>query len=138
MGGQATLFSAAYNASTQNIKAAAMLHAFTHTYPAITNVPFLTFTGTEDTTAPPEMAQKVFDATGASSVRGIINKIGANHHEPSSQYNPKLGLYTVVRTNVIAWFLVPGAEGFSFNTCSALTEIGICLWIVTCVSHWVF
>ena len=31
MGGQSTLYSAAYNSSTHNIKAAAMHHAFTHT-----------------------------------------------------------------------------------------------------------
>lgn len=51
MGGQASLFSSSYNASTYNIKAAVMLHAFTHTYPA-PKVPFIVFTGDKDTTAP--------------------------------------------------------------------------------------
>lgn len=81
MGGQATLFSAAYNGTQYRISAAVMYHAFTHTYPAITSVPFLTFTGTLDTTAPAEMAEKIFGANGASSNRGIINKVGADHHE---------------------------------------------------------
>mmetsp|Transcript_1789 Transcript_1789/g.4541 ORF Transcript_1789/g.4541 Transcript_1789/m.4541 type:complete len:294 (+) Transcript_1789:70-951(+) len=95
MGGQSTLFSAAYNASTHNIKAAAMHHAFTHTYPAISSVPFIAFTGTDDTVAPPEMAEKIFNAHGTFRTRGLVNKKGANHHEPSTDYNPKLAQYTV-------------------------------------------
>eukprot|EP00040_Diaphanoeca_grandis_P016596 m.85858 g.85858 ORF g.85858 m.85858 type:complete len:292 (-) comp25903_c0_seq1:129-1004(-) len=114
MGGQATLFSAAYNSTTHNIKVAGMLHAFTHTYPAITTVPFLTFTGTDDDVAPPEMADKIFGATGASPDRGLINKVGANHHEPSTDYNQKLAAAT------IAWFKVwldrtPQALGVDFE-----------------------
>lgn len=97
MGGQATLFSAAYNASSHNIKAAAMHHGFTHTYPAAL-APFLTFTGTSDITAPPAMAEKMFNADGAAAARGLVNKKGANHHEPTTDYNVKLAMYTV------AWF----------------------------------
>jgi len=95
MGGQSAYFAAAYNSSEYNIKAAVMHHAFTHTYPAVNNVPFLAFTGTTDTTAPPEMAVNIYNTKGDISTRGIINKVNADHHEPTSEYNPKLALYTV-------------------------------------------
>jgi hypothetical protein len=95
MGGQSAYFTAAYNSSTYNIKAAVLHHAFSHTFPPIGNVPFLTFTGTTDTTAPPEMAENIFNAAGDIANRGIINKVGADHHEPTSEYNPKLALYSV-------------------------------------------
>jgi len=113
MGGQSTLYSAAYNSSTHNIKAAAMHHAFTHTYPAIADVPFITFTGTADDVAPPFMANGIFNAKGAFGTRGLVNKKGANHHEPTTDYNPKIATYT------IAWFKVyldqtPQAHGTDF------------------------
>lgn len=98
MGGQSSLFSAAYNASTHNIKAAALHHAFTHTYPAIATIPFITFTGTNDDVAPSVMAVKTFNAPGAFGTRGIVNKKGADHHEPTTHYNPMISVYTV------AWF----------------------------------
>ena len=82
MGGQATLFSAAYNATSHNIKAAALHHAFTHNYPAIPSIPHIVFTGTDDSTAPPPMAYNVFNANGAFSIRGLVNKAGAKHDEP--------------------------------------------------------
>ena len=94
MGGQATVFSGARNATQYGIKAAAMHHAFTHIFPAV-QVPFLAFTGTADDVAPPSMAERIFDAPNASSTRGIVNKVGANHHEPSSDYNPGIARYTV-------------------------------------------
>ena len=98
MGGQASVFAAAYNASGYNIKAAAMHHAFTHMFPAV-QVPHLVFTGTEDTTAPPKMAENIFNAAGAFHARGLVNKVGASHSEPDRlAYNPKLALYTA------AWF----------------------------------
>jgi len=100
MGGQSAYFTSAYNASAYNIKACALHHAFTHTYPAVPTVPFLTFTGTTDDVAPPAMAENIFNAKGDISTRGIINKVGADHHEPTSHYNPKLALYTV------AWFKI--------------------------------
>jgi dienelactone hydrolase len=107
MGGQATLFSAANQSAVEahNIKAAALHHPFTHTYSAA-KVPFLVFTGTDDFTAPPRMAERLFDAPGACPTRGLVNKRGANHHEASTDYNPMLGLYTV------AWFKVI-VEGLS-------------------------
>jgi len=95
MGGQSAYFSAAYNSTQYSIKAAVMHHAFTHTYPPLTNVPFLAFTGTTDTTAPPFMAENIYNTKGDISNRGIINKVNADHHEPTSEYNPKLALYTV-------------------------------------------
>jgi len=94
MGGQSAYFSAAYNATTHNIKVVALHHAFTHTYPALP-VPFLTFTGTTDDVAPPVMAENIYNAKGDTGTRGIINKVDADHHEPTSHYNPKLALYTV-------------------------------------------
>ena len=98
MGGQSSVFAAAYNASARNIKAAAMHHAFTHTFPAV-QVPHLVFTGTGDTTAPPKMAEKIFNTAGAFHTRALVNKVGATHSEPDRlAYNPKLALYTV------AWF----------------------------------
>lgn len=105
MGGQATLFSAAYNASDYGIKAAVLHHAYTHDYPAIATIPHLIFTGTNDTTAPPRMAESVFNAPGAFATRGIVNKVGTAHDEPGgadhgAAYNPLLPFFTV------AWFKV--------------------------------
>jgi len=95
MGGQSAYFSAAYNGTNYGIKAAVLHHAFTHTYPPINNVPFLAFTGTTDTTAPAAMAENIYNVKGDLSTRGIINKVDADHHEPTSHYNQKLALYTV-------------------------------------------
>ena len=63
MGGQATLFSSAYfNTSAHDIRAAVLHHAYSHTFPAPT-VPYLVFTGAEDTTASAEdMAVPMFEA----------------------------------------------------------------------------
>merc|ERR1711871_503461 len=75
-----------------------MHHAYTHVFPAPT-VPFLVFTGTKDSTAPPSMAEGVFSAPGASRTRGLVNRIGASHHEPDvTDYNPLLPQFTA------AWF----------------------------------
>ena len=57
-------------------------------------MPFLVFTGTADLIAPAYMAENLFNAKGANAARGIINKVGAGHHEPTSDYNPALALYT--------------------------------------------
>ena len=94
MGGQATAFSAARNSSSDNISAAVLLHPFTHTYPAL-RVPFLVFTGTAEDTAPPAWSKALFDAPGAWPVRGLVNKVGATHHEPQSgtDYNPRLAYF---------------------------------------------
>jgi dienelactone hydrolase len=114
MGGQATLYSAVNAEPSHNVKAAAMHHAYTHSYPAITSVPFAVFTGTLDTTAPPSMAEQIYNAKGAFGTRALVNKKGANHHEPSTDYNVKLATFTV------AWFKLfvdgtPSAGGVDFH-----------------------
>jgi len=91
MGGQATLFSSSgHNATKHDIRAAVMLHAFTHSF-ATPTVPYLVFTGDKDKTAPPEkMAAPIFNSTRALS-RGYVNRKGAIHDEPDSRaYNPLL------------------------------------------------
>ena len=91
MGGQSTLFSSSYaNASQHNIKAAVMLHAFTHEFPSST-VPFMVFTGDKDKLAPAaKMAKPIFDAT-SSQPRVYVNRKGATHDEPDHHaFNPLL------------------------------------------------
>lgn len=51
------------------------------------------------------MAQPIFDVEGGSTVRGIVNKIGADHHEPDcTDLNPEgvrlLASYTA------AWYVL--------------------------------
>jgi dienelactone hydrolase len=115
MGGQATLVSASgQNPSKYNIKAAVMHHAYTHEFPAA-NIPFLAFTGTADYIAPSSMTTEFFNARGASSTRGLVNKVGATHLESNPMnYNPKLASFTV------AWFKVfldktPQSGGVDFH-----------------------
>jgi hypothetical protein len=113
MGGQATLFSSSYNnASDYDIRAAVMHHPYTHAYPS-PQVPYIVFTGTDDTAAPPEMAQPIYEVDGGSEVRGIVNKVGANHLEPVLLHTQYLAAYTA------AWFKVyldktPQAYGIDF------------------------
>merc|ERR1712100_40048 len=57
-------------------------------------------TGTNDTTAPPQMAFDIFNSSAACPDRGLVNKIGADHSEPSVHYNPWMAWFTV------AWFKV--------------------------------
>jgi hypothetical protein len=99
MGGQATVFSSSLNNATDfGIRAAVMHHAYTHVFPP-SQVPFLAFTGTKDTTAPPAMAESIYNAPGASRIRGLVNRVGATHHEPDvTGYNPLLPQFTA------AWF----------------------------------
>jgi dienelactone hydrolase len=114
MGGQATVFSASgENASSYNIAAAVMVHAFTHKYPA-PKVPFLAMTGTNDLVAPHKMTESYYNAAGADSTKGLVNKIGANHHEASSDYNPLLPQFAA------SWFKlhinnVTSEFGFDFD-----------------------
>ena len=107
MGGQATLFSSSdNNASTHNITAAVMHHAFTHTYPAPA-VPFLAFTGEEDIVAYPSYTERFFYAKGPVHVaaKGLIYRTEADHFEPEdpffpfyNSFNPLVAQYTA------AWF----------------------------------
>jgi predicted dienelactone hydrolase len=98
MGGQATVFSASdTNATSYNIAAAIMVHAYTHEYPA-PKIPFLAMTGTNDLIASRKMTESYYNAPGASSTKGYVNKKGANHHEVSSDYNPLLAQFAA------SWF----------------------------------
>lgn len=114
MGGQATVYSSGAAGVSHNIKAAVMHHAYTHSYPAPL-VPFLAFTGTGDTTASTTMTSGFFNAAGASPVKGLVNKIGAVHQEPTAlDYNPNLAPLTA------AWFKIfldktPQANGIDFH-----------------------
>ena len=74
MGGQATLFTSALtNASKYPIKAAVMLHPFTHSFPAPT-VPFLVLTGSKDELAYPWMAESFFNRSDACGTRAFVDK----------------------------------------------------------------
>lgn len=115
MGGQATLFSSSYNSSDYNIKAACLHHPYTHNFPAPT-VPFVVFTSEGDTTAPVEpMATGIFNAPGGAKIRGIVDKIDTDHHEPDMlNYNPLIGQFTA------AWLKIyldntPQADGFDYE-----------------------
>lgn len=114
MGGQAALLAASdANVSSYGIKAALMHHAYTHIYPAISTVPFLAFTGTEDFTAPPAMADKFFAAATVPQ-RGLVNSRGANHHEPTTDYRPEMALFST------AWLKVhldqtPESDGMHWD-----------------------
>eukprot|EP00940_MAST-03C_sp_MAST-3C-sp2_P002944 g2944.t1 len=101
MGGQGTVFASSYdNASTYDIRSAVMHHAYTHEYPA-PKVPFLAFTGVEDMTAPPKMAEAFFGAEGAAQPRGLVNRKWTTHHEPDILgYNKLLPQFTA------AWFKI--------------------------------
>merc|ERR1712070_1066212 len=114
MGGQATVYSSSAAGVGYDIKAAVMHHAYTHSFPA-PEVPFLAFTGTKDRTAPPSMTHGFYEAEGANPARGLVNKVGANHHEPDIlSYNPMLAPLTA------AWFKIfldetPQQGGIDFH-----------------------
>lgn len=115
MGGQSTLFSAGPNATSYGIKAAVMQHAYTHTFPAPT-VPFLAFTGTIDDIATPNMTIAYYNAEGAHPIKGIRNKVGMGHLEPSEsdEFNPAFASLTA------AWFKLyldetPQKDGIDYH-----------------------
>ena len=80
-------------------------HAWTPVAPWVPGIPFLAFTGTNDTTAPAEYTERWYDKAGNVSRRGLVNN-WSGHHEPDNwegwkahdQYNPKLPQF------VVAWF----------------------------------
>ena len=121
MGGQATLFSSSYDNATQyDIKAAVMHHAYTHSFPTPT-VPFLDFTGEEDTTAPAaSMGLPIFDAgKGAGVPRGLVDKTLAAHHEPDITCGDRNTIELLAQFSV-AWFKLyldqtPQAFGLDFD-----------------------
>jgi hypothetical protein len=109
MGGGSTLMdSSAEQSAPHNIRAAVMLHAYTDSQvkKSVPVIPFLAFTGTSDTTAPSSMTKAFYAAASSSTPRGIVNKVGASHQEPSDYhdktepYNPLMAQYTA------AWFKI--------------------------------
>jgi len=97
MGGQATLYSSAYNATEFNIKAAVYHHAATSEFPTPT-VPHLIMTAEFDDEAVPEKdALPIFDLdTPDSMSKGIVNKAGFGHHQPDILgFNPLMPQFTV-------------------------------------------
>jgi pimeloyl-ACP methyl ester carboxylesterase len=121
MGGQATLYSAAQGAESHDIRAAALHHPFTHSFPSIQKVPFLVFTSTNDTVASPDMSHQIFNAAGAYPVRGLVERADDPadpyaHSEPDKwgSNNSGIKLFTV------AWFKVhldktPKVHGVDFE-----------------------
>jgi len=116
MGGQATLFSSsAENVTDYDIKAAVLMHPYTHTYPP-PKVPFIVFTGAKDHVAPAHpMADNIFNASGAYKSRGIANKESADHLEPCY-----LHFNNILPQFAVAWFKIyldetPTAFGFDFK-----------------------
>ena len=102
MGGQATLFSSANNASDYNIKVAAYHHAWTDDFPVPT-IPFLSFTSDDDDEADAvKMGLEIFNIPGTESLtKGVINKGWFGHHEADILgINPLLAQFTA------AWFKV--------------------------------
>ena len=57
-----------YNATQYNIKAAVTHHAFTHSFPPISSIPFLVFTGTDD------------DVASRESIYPLSNQESAREH----------------------------------------------------------
>jgi len=116
MGGQATLYSSGSgNPKLYNIAAGVMHHPYTHSYPH-PEVPFIVFTGKNDKIAPAHpMAVNIYNAKGAFSSRGLVNKENANHFEPNPMaYNNLLPQFSV------AWFKIyldktPTAYGINFH-----------------------
>ena len=121
MGGQATLFSSSYdNATNYDIRAAVLHHAYSHSFPAPT-VPFLDFTGEEDTVAPANtMGLPIYQAAAGTGVtRGYVDKTYAGHHEPDITSLDRNGIDLLAQFSA-AWFKLyldktPIAYGIDFN-----------------------
>ncbi len=121
MGGQATLFSSSYeNASNYDIRAAVLHHAYTHSFPSPT-IPFLDFTGEEDTTSPPNtMGLPIYEAAAGNDIpRGYVDKTYAGHHEPDITSLDRNGIELLGQFSA-AWFKLyldktPTALGFDFH-----------------------
>jgi len=118
MGGQATLYSASNgHPEAYDIRAAVMHHPFTHSYPSPT-IPHIVFTGQQDRTATPEMAESIFqtECDGCRSPKMIANKLDSGHHAPDTLgYDPLLPQFTA------AWFKLyldrtPEWEGIDFRS----------------------
>jgi hypothetical protein len=102
MGGQATLFSSAYNSTSHNIKAAAYHHAWTEDFPRPT-VPFVSFTSVYDDEADAtKMGKAIYDIPGTEGLtKGLVSTAKYGHHEADILgINPLMGQFTV------AWFKI--------------------------------
>ena len=121
MGGQATVFSSSANNATDfDIRAAVMHHAYTHDFPPPT-IPFLDFTGEQDTTSPAStMAVPIYQSAASSKLpRGLVDKTNANHHEPDVSSFDKNGIELLAQFSA-AWFKLyldktPQALGLDFH-----------------------
>jgi hypothetical protein len=105
MGGQATLFSSSDgNPEKYDIRAAVMHHAFSHSFPAPT-IPFLDFTGEEDTVAPADtMGIPLYESANGSGLhRGLVDKTMAGHHEPDITCMDRNGIKLLAQFSA-AWF----------------------------------
>ena len=66
-------------------------------------IPFLAFTGMNDTTADYRMTERLYARAKAGTPRGLVNRIDAGHQEPSNWegwleydgYNPKMAQFVV-------------------------------------------
>jgi hypothetical protein len=133
MGGQATLFSSTKgNASAYDIRAAVMHHAYTHSFPS-PSIPFLDFTGEEDTLAPAKtMGVPIYQAAdGTGLPRGLVDKTLAGHHEPDITSQDRNAIELLAQFSA-AWFKLyldetPQAYGIDFNAMIYGTgEDGVC------------
>ena len=121
MGGQATLFSSSFdNATKYDIRAAVLHHAYTHSFPSPT-VPFLDFTGEEDTIAPAaSMGLPIYLAADGSDLqRGYVDKTFAGHHEPDITSLDRNGIQLLAQFSA-AWFKLyldrtPSMYGIDFH-----------------------
>jgi len=97
MGGQATLFSSAYNSTSHNIVAAVYHHAWTEDFPA-PQIPFLDFTSVWDDEAPADtMGQVIYDIpdTPTKLSKGLVSTKNFGHHEADILgFNPLLPQFT--------------------------------------------
>ena len=103
MGGQATLFSSAYNASSHNIKAAVYHHAYTEDL-QVPQVPFLSMTSVYDDEADPQkMGKAIFDIEGTENLtKGIVSTSDYGHHEADILgFNPLVPQFTVAWMKVL-------------------------------------
>jgi predicted alpha/beta hydrolase len=105
MGGQSALFASSYaNATEHNIAAAVYHHAYTHEYPG-PSVPFLAFTGQLDYVALPRQTQySFFDAGDANPVKGLSDRVEADHFEPEDDFMPWSSYNPLVPQYTAAWF----------------------------------
>ena len=108
MGGQATLFcSEAENAKKYGINAAVMLHAWTKNENSPTPaIPFLAFTGTTDDVAAMSMTETFYNAASPTLPRGLVEKVGAPHQEPTDYEDKKEPYNPYLQQFVAAWFKI--------------------------------